>query len=70
MNEYSFSYRHNGKSWSLNFYADSMEDAQRKLQSIKTNAKLDGEIVLSVAVPTFMQKVLKFLGIKASRGEE
>jgi hypothetical protein len=51
MNEYTFSYRHNGKEWSLNYYADDWEDAQRKLQSIKTNATFTGEIVASLPLP-------------------
>ena len=51
MKTYSFSYRHNGKEWSLDYYADDWEDAQRKLQSIKVNATFDGEIVASVSLP-------------------
>ena len=62
MNEYTFSYRHGGKTWSLNYFADDLDDAQRKLQSIKANATFEGELVVSVLCPTFIQKVLKWLG--------
>ena len=41
MKVYSFNYRHNGKNWSLNYFADNKEDAKRKLQSIKSNAPTD-----------------------------
>ena len=67
MNEYTFSYRHNGKEWSLNYYADNWDDAQRKLQSIKTNATFTGEIVASVPVPIpFFSRLIGLLK-KASK---
>lgn len=62
MKEYTFQYRHNGKEWSLNYYADNWDDAQKKLQSIKANATFEGELVVSVSCPTFIQKVFKWLG--------
>lgn len=58
MKEYTFSYRHQGKSWSLNYFADDWDDAQRKLQSIKNNATFDGELVASIPCPTFVQKIV------------
>lgn len=60
MKTYSFSYRHNGKDWSLNYFADDEEDAKRKLQSIKSNANFDGEIVVSASVP-FISKLFAIL---------
>lgn len=60
MKTYSFSYRHNGKDWSLNYFADNEEDAKRKLQSIKSNANLDGEVVVSASIP-FISRLFAIL---------
>jgi len=60
MKTYSFSYRHNGKDWSLNYFADNEEDAKRKLQSIKSNANFDGEIVASASIP-FISRLFAIL---------
>lgn len=60
MKTYSFSYRHNGKDWSLNYFADNEEDAKRKLQSIKSNANFDGEIIVTASIP-FISKLFAIL---------
>ena len=60
MKTYSFSYRHNGKIWALNYFADNEEDAKRKLQSIKNNATFDGEIVASVSI-SFISRLFAIL---------
>jgi hypothetical protein len=60
MRTYSFSYRHNGKDWSLNYFADNEEDAKRKLQSIKSNADFDGEVVVSASIP-FISRLFAIL---------
>jgi hypothetical protein len=60
MNKYTFTYRHNGKDWSLDYFADNLEDAQRKLQSIKLNAEFEGEIFASFGIP-FIEKVIQWL---------
>lgn len=60
MKTYSFSYRHNGKDWSLNYFADNEEDAKRKLQSIKSNANFDGEIIVTASLP-FISKLFAIL---------
>ena len=35
-------YEHNGKKWALDFYAESPEDAQAKIESIRACAVLLG----------------------------
>ena len=62
MKTYSLKYRHNSKDWSLDYLANDFEDAQRKLQSIKSNAEFEGELITSIPCPTFIQKVLNWLG--------
>ena len=38
MNEYMFSYRFDGKSWSLSIWADSSEEARAKFRAARENA--------------------------------
>ncbi|HEZ5959451.1 TPA: hypothetical protein WI168_001807 [Neisseria meningitidis] len=45
MNEYTFSYRFNGKSWSLSIWADNPEEARAKFRAARENAQYDGEVV-------------------------
>lgn len=60
MKQYTASYRHNEKSWSFEYFANDLEDAKRKLQSIKSNAELDGELVVSVGLP-FIERIRQWL---------
>lgn len=48
MNEYTFSYRFDGKSWSLSIWADSPEEAQAKFRAARENAQYDGEVVTKI----------------------
>ena len=48
MNEYTFSYRFNGKSWSLSIWADSPEVARAKLRAAQDMAQYDGEVVAKI----------------------
>nr|DAK41960.1 MAG TPA: hypothetical protein [Caudoviricetes sp.]DAK45520.1 MAG TPA: hypothetical protein [Inoviridae sp.]DAS54987.1 MAG TPA: hypothetical protein [Caudoviricetes sp.] len=48
MNEYTFSYRFDGKSWSLSIWADSPEEARAKFRAAQENAQYDGEVVTKI----------------------
>lgn len=48
------SYGHtDGYQYSFEIMANSMEDAEAKLTRLKQNARLDGELMLSIPVPFF-----------------
>lgn len=54
MNEfktYLFSYNHNGKRWGFELPATSQDDARVRLSKIAC-AKLDGELVASIPMPS------------------
>lgn len=50
MKEYIFSYRFDNKTWSINIYANSEEEAKRKFWALKENGQYEGEIVCKVNV--------------------
>lgn len=50
MNEYTFSYRFDNKSWTISIYANSEEEAKRKFFALKENGQYEGEIVCKVDV--------------------
>ncbi|RPD86209.1 hypothetical protein EGK75_07440 [Neisseria weixii] len=63
MKEYTFSYRFDGKSWSLSIWADSVEEAKAKFRAACDNAKYDGEVLAKIHTPvnvTLVRKVLKW----------
>ncbi|UOO77331.1 hypothetical protein LVJ85_02185 [Neisseria sp. Dent CA1/247] len=51
MKEYTFSYRFNGKSWSLSIWADSPEEAKAKFRAARENAQYDGEVLAKIYAP-------------------
>ncbi|KPN73677.1 hypothetical protein [Neisseria sp. 74A18] len=51
MKEYTFSYRFNGKSWSLSIWADSSEEAKAKFRAARENAQYDGEVLAKIYAP-------------------
>ena len=57
MKQYMASYKHKGESFVLMYYAQDEQDAKIKLQSIKGNAKYDGEVVLHVKT-SFLDKLI------------
>lgn len=61
MKEYTFSYRFDGKSWSLSIWADSMEEAKAKFRAACSNAEYDGEIVAKIYAPVNITLVRKML---------
>lgn len=65
MEEYTFSYRFDNKSWAISIYADNKEEAIRKFWALKENGQYDGEIVcrIDVTKTSNMAKLL-FLKIK------
>lgn len=50
MKEYIFKYRFNGKAWTASVFADSAEEAKRKIRAQST-AVYEGEMVARVPVP-------------------
>lgn len=42
--EFCLEYTHEGKKWALNFFAESFEDADKKVQSIKDSLTLLGRL--------------------------
>ena len=46
--EVCLEYTHQGKKWALNFFAESLEDAENKVQSIKDNLILLGPLEMSI----------------------
>lgn len=50
MKEYIFKYRFNGKDWTASVFADSVEEAKRKIRAQAT-AVYEGEMVARVPVP-------------------
>jgi len=71
MNEYTFSYRFDGKSWSLSIWADSPEEAQAKFRAARENAQYDGEVIakvctfVNISLVNKLYKRIKYLmGIK------
>lgn len=50
MKEYSFKYRFNGKDWTASVFADSVDEAKRKIRAQAT-AVYEGEMVARVPVP-------------------
>lgn len=57
MNVFICSYMFKGAKWSFDIHADSFEEAADKLRWLKMNAVLDGELMLSIAVPTWWSKL-------------
>ena len=64
MKEYTFSYRFDGKTWSVSIYANSEEEAKRKFWALKENGQYDGEVVCTMNVTktynfieSFMRKI-------------
>lgn len=57
MKQYMASYRHKGESFVLMYYAEDEQDAKAKLQSIKSNANYDGEVVLHVKT-SFLERLI------------
>lgn len=51
MKEHTFSYRFNGKSWSLSIWADSPEEAKAKFRAARENAQYDGEVLAKIYAP-------------------
>ena len=47
MKEYLYSYNHGRGLWGFKIHAESMEDAQARVESIKQTLKFDGESCLS-----------------------
>ncbi len=41
-------YRHDGGLWSFHLYATDIDDAKRRLRSIRGNAEIYGEIVAEI----------------------
>lgn len=71
MNEYTFSYRFNGKSWSLSIWADSPEEARAKFRAARENAQYDGEVIAKVCtfvniswVNKLYKRIKYLIGIK------
>lgn len=52
MAKFLIEYNHGGSCWCSNLHADTWAEAERKLQSLKTNARIVGESVMEVPVPT------------------
>lgn len=50
MKEYVFKYRFNNKDWTASVFADSAEEAKRKIRAQAT-AVYEGEMVARVPVP-------------------
>lgn len=50
MKEYIFKYRFNSKDWTASVFADSVEEAKRKIRAQAT-AVYGGEMVVRVPVP-------------------
>lgn len=48
--EFTFKYKFGGKDWSASVFADSVEEAKRKIRA-QAAAVYDGEIVARVPVP-------------------
>ncbi|OSI25077.1 hypothetical protein [Neisseria dumasiana] len=59
MKEYTFSYRFNGKSWSLSIWADSPEEAKAKFWAARENAQYDGEVLAKIYAPVNISWVIK-----------
>lgn len=59
MNEYTFSYRFKGKSWSLSIWADSPEEAKAKFWAARENARYDGEVLAKIYTPVNISTVRK-----------
>lgn len=60
--EFAVEYRHNGASWMLTLHADDWKDAERKVRSIGANGQVIGEAVLSIGVPGWGERVMRWLG--------
>jgi len=50
--KYVASYDHAGCSWVLEFCAADMDDAQRKVASIRRSLTLDGRVAVKISIPT------------------
>ena len=48
--EFTFKYKFGGKCWSASVFADSVEEAKRKIRA-QASAVYEGEIVARVPVP-------------------
>lgn len=59
MKEYTFSYRFNGKSWSLSIWADSPEEAKAKFRAARENAQYDGEVLAKIYAPVNISWVIR-----------
>lgn len=49
-NEYTFSYVFSGRKWSASVWADSPEEAKRKIRA-QAAAVYDGEVVMKLPLP-------------------
>lgn len=49
-NEYTFSYTFSGRRWTASVWADSPEEAKRKIRA-QASAVYDGEVVMKLPIP-------------------
>lgn len=62
---YLCDYKYQGKTYSVNIRASSIEDAQERLAAIINNGKIVGELKLSIPIPikeNWFKKIQKWLG--------
>ena len=54
------SYGYRGSEWSFTIKAPDREDAERRLKLIGANGRVDGELMLIIPVPGFVERLLAF----------
>lgn len=57
-------YQYAGTTWCLDIWADDHDDAMRKLRAAAANGVCVGEIHLSIKLPTWTERVLRWFGIE------
>ena len=66
MKEFIFKYKFSGKDWSASVFADSVEEAKRKIRA-QSSAVYEGEVVARVPVLCGASLFKRFFKRKAGR---
>lgn len=67
MKTYVCSYNYAGYKWSFEIQAESMMDARSRMAFIQSNGQVDGELMATIPVPSFLERVLAWWHGKGNR---
>lgn len=57
MKIFTCSYHYEGATWGFEIQAESHEDAERRFYAIRRNGQVDGEVMLTIPVPSWSERL-------------